>query len=71
MGALHFIWKLPENISEEALVSGNLKVMEEIKSSLPVFHTRMRKQFLAEMSLFNPAVLREMYRRLTGNLNLA
>ena len=71
MGALHFMWKIAEDISEDLLSAGNLRVVQEIKPSLPVFHTRcMRKQFFDEMSLFNvakPAVLREMYKRLTGS----
>ena len=70
MGALHFMWTISEDMSEELLAAGNLRVLQEIKPSLPVFHTRcMRKQFFDEMSLFNvarPAVLREMYKRLTG-----
>lgn len=69
-GALHFLWKVPEDISQEMLTTGNSGVLHKIQPSLPVFHTRfMRKQFFHEMSLFNvarPAVMREMYRRLTG-----
>ena len=70
MGALHFLWKVSDNESEEVLATGNLHALQEIRPSLPVFHTRyMRKQFFHEMSLFcfaRPAVLREMYKRLTG-----
>lgn len=70
MGSLHFLWKVREDMSEELLIAGNLRVLQEIKPSLPTFHTRcMKKQFFQEMSLFNvtrPAVLREMYKRLTG-----
>ena len=70
MGAVHFLWKISEDMSEELIMAGNLRVLQEIKPSLPVFHTHcMRKQFFDEMSLFNvarPAVLREMYKRLTG-----
>lgn len=70
VGTLHFVWRVPEDISEEALATGNSSALHKIEPSLPVFHTRaMRKQFFEEMKLFNaakPAVLREMYRRLTG-----
>ena len=67
VGTLHFVWRIPEDISEEALAAGNSSALHKIE---PVFHTRaMHKQFFEEMKLFNaakPAVLREMYRRLTG-----
>ena len=73
MGALHFMWKVCEDMSEELLTTGNLRVLQKIKPFLPVFHTRcMRKQFFDEISLFSaakPAVLREMYKRLTGSYN--
>ena len=59
-----------EEISEEVLVSKNAEVSRIIKPSIPVYHTRaMKKQFYNDMSLFRcgkPAVLREMYKRLTG-----
>ena len=70
IGTLHFIWRVPGDASEEELSAGNLSAMHKIGPSLPVYHTRaMRKQFFEEMKPFNaakPAVLREMYRRLTG-----
>ena len=69
-GSLHFIWKVPEEIVEETLTSKNAEVLRVIKPSLTVYHTRaMKKQFYNDMSLFRcgkPAVLREVYRRLTG-----
>ena len=71
-GTLHFIWKIPEDVSEEALAAGNSSAVHKITPSLPAYHTRaMRKQFFDEMKLFNaakPAVLSEMYRRLTGEM---
>ena len=60
-GSLHFIWKIPEEISEEMLTSKNAEVLRVIKPSLPVYHTRaMKKQFYHDMSLFRcgkPAAL--------------
>lgn len=73
VGSLHFIWKIPEESSEEMLVSRNAEVSRIIKPSIPIYHTRaMKKQFYSDMSLFRcgrPAVLREMYKRLTGELS--
>lgn len=64
--------KVPEGISEETLVSKNAEVLRVIKPSLPVYHTRaMKKQFYHDMCLFRcgkPAVLRDIYRRLTGKI---
>ena len=70
VGTIHFVWKIPEAVTAEALSSGNSSALHKIEPSLPLFHTRvMRRQFFEEMKLFNaakPAVFREMYRRLTG-----
>lgn len=72
VGSLHFTWKVPEEISDDTLISKNAEVLRIIEPSLPIYHTRaMRKQFYYDMHLFRcgkPAVLREMYHRLTGKL---
>ena len=71
---LHFLWKVPtsEDISEEDMTAGNACAVRVIQPALPTFHTRaMRKQFFNDYSLFctaRPAVLKEMYRQLTGNV---
>ena len=50
VGTIHFVWRIPEDISEEALAAGNSSALHKIEPSLPVFHTRaMRKQFFEEM----------------------
>ena len=70
LGSIHFIWRIPEEIGEEDLLSGNTEVLRKIQPSLPTYHTRaMRKQFFNQVSLFctgKPAVLRAMYKQLTG-----
>lgn len=69
-GSLHFIWKLPSNATETEITSGNVLAVHKVRPLLPSFHTRaMRKQFFNDFSLFRcarPAVMREMYRKLTG-----
>ena len=64
------IWRIPEEIVEEDLLSGNTEVLRKIQPSLPINHTRAtRKQFFNQVSLFStgkPAVLRAMYKQLTG-----
>lgn len=73
LGSLHFLWRVPnsDDITEENMAVGNAEAARVIQPGLPTFHTRaMRKQFFHDFSLFRcarPAVLKEMYRQLTGN----
>ena len=52
------------------MAAGNAKAVRVIQPALPNFHTRaMRRQFFDNFSLFRsarPAVMKEMYRQLTG-----
>ena len=70
LGSIHFIWRIPEAISEEDLLSGNSEALRKIEPSLPTYDTRaMKKQFFNQVGLFcqaKPAVLRAMYKQLTG-----
>ena len=69
LGSIHFIWRIPEEISEEDLLSGNSEALRKIEPSLPTYDMRaMRKQFFNQVGLFcqaKPAVLRAMYKQLT------
>ena len=75
LGSIHFIWRIPENASEEDLLSGNGEAVRKIQPALPTYHTRaMRREFFNQISLFRfgkPAALRGLYRRLTGELCLS
>ena len=70
LGIIPFIWRISEEISEEDLLSGNSEALCKIKPSLPTYHTRaMRKKIFNHVGLFcsaKPAVLRAMYKQLTG-----
>lgn len=74
IGSLHFLWKVPEDINEEGLVTGNAQALRMIQPALPTFHTRaMKRQFFDDFSLFRyakPAVMKEIYRQLTGKIAL-
>ena len=74
-GTLHFIWKVQANTSEAEIVAGNASAIHKVRPLLSSYHTReMRKQFFNDFGLFRcarPAVMREMYRRLTGMCGLA
>lgn len=43
----HFIWRVPESFDVDAAVGENQHVVDEIKTQLPVFHTRaMERDFM-------------------------
>ena len=60
------MWKVSENMSEELLLAGNLRVMEEIKPSPSNFPYTLYEKAILSGNNAKPAVLREVYRRLTG-----
>ncbi len=70
LGSIHFIWRIPEDISEEDLLKRNADALHKIQPLLPTYHTRaMKKQFFNQIGLFRigkPAVLRAVYKQLTG-----
>ena len=71
-GNLHFIWRLPLTDSIEECFQKSLSVIEQIKPHLLVFHTRaMRKAMFEKFGRISPAVkpavLRHIYRALTGD----
>ena len=73
LGSIHFIWRIPEDVSEKDLLSGNSEAMRKIQPTLPTYHTRraMRREFFNQISLFRfgkPAALRGLYWCLTGEL---
>ena len=53
LGSIHFLWRVPEELTEEELLAGNLESLRKIQPQLPTYHTRaMRKQFFEKVSLF-------------------
>ena len=72
---LDFIWKVPTDDSVEDTLNKSGKLTDELKKQIPVYHTRaMRRDFINCFGMVcntkNP-VLREMYRRLTGDSSSA
>lgn len=73
IGNLHFIWKAPDDASAESgSCVENIRVIEEIKKELPVYHTRaMRKEFYNMYGRLTPHtkpyILRSIYQCLTGD----
>ena len=69
VGNLHFIWKVPS--ADVTSFSESQKVIETIKISIPIFHTRAMRQEMFNVfgrvaSSVKPAVLRHLYRVFTG-----
>ena len=69
------MWKIPRDLSEEELLQQNLKVAEQVKSQIKVYHSRaMRNEFKAicgRISDMKPAIARELYRRFVGDASAA
>ena len=55
-GTLHFIWKVEANLSKAEIVAANSSAVHKVRPLLPSLVRRCA----------TPAVMREMYRRLTG-----
>ena len=69
IGNLNFMWKVQSN--DESAFSDSQAVIEQLKQWTPTYHTRaMRKRMLQEFgrltSSVAPAVMRLIYRSLTG-----
>lgn len=78
VGNYYFIWKAPEEtaVCMEACSSENLRLVEEIRSQIPIYHTRsMRKEFCNMCGRIspksNPYILQSIYRSLTGDSSAA
>ena len=68
---IHFVWKQPDT-SIEAAFANSQTVIEEIKQSLPVYHSRaMRSELIQKFGCISPsvkpAVLRYFYKDLAGS----
>ena len=66
IGNLNFVWKIPEQS-----LADNQKVIEQVKSKIPRYHTRMMKKYMFQrfgrlMPSVKPAVMRCIYRELSG-----
>ena len=72
VGNYYFLWKAPEHVCMEACRSENIRIIEEIKSQIPVYHTRyMKQQFYELYGRITPKsnlyILRNIYYSLTGD----
>ena len=68
---LHFLWKVDDDSSESEILSKSLKICDELKSSIPVYHSKAAKRefvhLFGKLTMIKPAILREIYHRLTGD----
>ena len=72
VGNFYFIWKSPPFLHKEASTIENVKIVEEIKKVIPVYHTRAMKRDFCEMygrvsPMSKPYVLRSIYNFLTND----
>ena len=72
---LHFTWKVSTNASITEVLNSSVSVRDKLRLSLPKYHTRaMRGEFISSFGRVTgtkPAVLREAYRRLAGDVSAA
>ena len=73
LGNLNFVWKVPS--CDESAFSASQSVILKLQEKIPTFHTRaMRKQMFERfgrlMPSVKPAVLRHVYKTLTGMLHV-
>ena len=71
VGNTHFIWRVPDEQPENEVLAHSASVILQVQEQIPHFHTRaMRSRFIQVFGLVTgvkPAILREMYRQLTGD----
>ena len=75
-GNIHFVWHVSSTEALEAKMDRSQAIIEEIKPSFPIYHTRaMRTEMFSKFGLVapgvKPAVLRYFYRSLTGDSSSA
>ena len=69
---LHFVWRIPEDLAEREMLKKNMSVVQELRKTLPTYHTRaMRRHSFGRYTNSKPAILREVYRSLTGDASSA
>ena len=72
VGNYHFIWLLPDEVTLEASLHENQKIIDKIKADAPIYHNRaLRKHLVSQFGRIskqsNLALLREFYRQATGD----
>ena len=71
LGNYHFLWRIPHEVTLEAAMNENIKLMDQIKSILPTYHSRaIRKRFMDQYGCLTKGgvkshILRQMYHELT------
>ena len=69
-GNIHFLWKIPMDTSAEELLQMNHSTATCVKSTMDTYTRAMRHEALQSFGRnydAKPAVLRELYHRLTGD----
>ena len=76
VGNYYYLWKAPSAQTADLCSSENLRVVDQIRSEIPVFHTRMmRREFYQMYGRISPHskpyILRSIYQSLTHDSTVA
>ena len=73
LGTVHFMWCIPESITESELLHQNMIAAQSVREKIQIYHTRaMRKEAMNTFGRIcgvKPMFLREIYKRLTGDMS--
>ena len=73
LGTMHFMWCIPESITESELLCQNMIVAQSVREKIQTYHTHaMRKEAMNTFGRIcgvKPKFLREIYKRLTGDMS--
>ena len=73
LGTMHFMWCIPESITESELLRQNMIVAQSVREKIQIYHTRaMRKEAMNTFGRIHgvkPTFLHEIYERLTGDMS--
>ena len=69
------MWRVSTDASVKEILNSSIDVRDKLRLNLPEFHSRaMRREFISSFGRVTgtkPAILREAYRRLTGDVSAA
>ena len=73
LGTMHFMWSIPDSITESELLHQNMIVAQSVREKIQIYHTRaMRREAMntfGRLCGVKPQFLREIYKRLTGDMS--
>ena len=75
LGNYHFLWRIPDSVTLEASTPENVRIISDIKASLPTYHSHaLRREFVNKYGTvagIKSHVLHQIYRELTGKYGVS